>query len=84
MSKELKKTSYDQLKTKGTGDIIIGKAKGHNHIVYPFGKYEVTVELSPDNKFIGISEIKVNKDFRSYKQRIVSKGFHDVDEFYKE
>lgn len=83
MSEELKRISDEKLKTKGTGDMIIEEA-GHNHIIYPFDKYEVTVELTPDNKFIGISEIKVNKDFRSYKQRIITKGFHDVDEFYKE
>jgi len=53
-------------------------------IGYPFGKYEVTIKLSLNNEFIEIQKIKVNKDFRSYKQKMISKGFHDVDEFYEE
>ena len=82
MSKEMEDFDYKRLKNRGTG--------GHRtpedfkEIVYPFHKYEITVKVSLDNEFIGISKVKVNKDFRSYKQRIVSKGFHDVDEFYKE
>jgi hypothetical protein len=82
MYRKLKKIEYDKLKVKGTGGRIL--RKGRNEIKYPLGKYEVTIQLSPDNKFIGISEIRINKDFRSYKQRIVTKGFHDVEEFYKE
>ena len=58
--------------------------KDYRTIVYPFGKYEITIKLSPNNEFMGILEVKVNKDFLSYKHKMVSKGFHDVDEFYKE
>lgn len=53
-------------------------------IVYPFGKYEITVELSSTNQFVGIVEVKVNKDFRSYSQRIASTKVHDVEEYYKD
>ncbi|GAI43482.1 unnamed protein product, partial [marine sediment metagenome] len=52
--------------------------------LYPFDKYLITIKLSPSNEFIGIVEIKVNKDFLSYKQKLPPKGFHDVEEFYKE
>lgn len=60
------------------------KPKHYKILVYPFGKYEIKIKLSPDNEFLGILEVKVNKDFLSYKQKMVSKGFHDVEEFYKE
>lgn len=53
-------------------------------IVYPFGKYEIKVELTYSNKFVGIIEVKVNKDFLSYSQKIASTKVHDVDEFYKD
>lgn len=56
----------------------------YKDIIYPFDKYEIKVRLTPNNEFIGIVEVKINKDFLSYKQRVTSKGFHDVEEFYKE
>lgn len=75
--------NYEKLRKGGTGS---GKeAPQHfREITYPFGKYEITVRLSPNDKFIGISEVKINKDFLSFKQKTTSKGFHDVEEFYKE
>jgi len=73
---------YDKFRNGGTGshDIPVD----YKLIVYPFDKYEITVKVSPDNKFIEILEVKINKDFRSYKQKIASQGFHDVEEFYRE
>lgn len=53
-------------------------------IFYPFGRYEIGVELTPTNEFIGIVEVRINKEFLSYKQKMASRGFHDVDEFYPE
>ena len=72
--------SYNQMKTRGTGGLVLRKSS--NQITYPFGKYNVTVKVSKDQKFVGISEIRINKDFRSYKQKLVPKGFHDVEDFY--
>lgn len=53
-------------------------------INYKFGKYEIAVEVTSDNKFIGITGIKVNKDFRSYHQKIASTKVLDVEEYYKD
>lgn len=53
-------------------------------INYKLGKYEITVEVTLDNKFIGITEVKVNKDFRSYRQKIASTKVLDVEEYYKD
>lgn len=56
----------------------------YKDVIYPFDKYEIKVRLTPDNVFIGIIEVKINKDFLSYKQKVTSKAFHDVEEFYRE
>lgn len=53
-------------------------------INYKLGKYEITVEITLDNKFIGITGVKVNKDFRSYYQKIASTKVLDVEEYYKD
>jgi len=68
--------------SQGTGSHFI--PQDYKIIVYPFDKYEITVKLSPNNEFIEILEVKVNKDFLTYKQKVISKGFHDVDNFYRE
>lgn len=56
----------------------------HKIIVYPFDRYQIKIELTSNNEFVGITEVKLNKDFLSYKQKISTQGFHDVEEFYKE
>lgn len=50
----------------------------------PFDKYIVKVGLSPTNEFLGITEIEINKDFRSEREKMKSKPFYDVDEYYEE
>lgn len=72
----------NQVRRKGTGspDFPIE----YKDVVYPFDKYEIKVRLTPNNEFIGIVEVKINKDFVSYKQRLAKKGFHDVEKFYRE
>jgi uncharacterized membrane protein len=73
--------SYNKMKTRGTGGLVLKKSS--NQITCPFGKYNVTVKVSKDQKFVGISEIRINKDFRSYRQKLMPKGYHDVEDFYK-
>ncbi len=73
---------YDKLENKGTGSHE--EYDNYKIIIYPFDKYEIKIKLTSDNGFIEIMEVKVNKEFLSYKQKITSKGFHDVDEFYRE
>jgi hypothetical protein len=53
-------------------------------IVYPFGKYEIKVLIDEYGTFKGIREIKINKDFRSIKQKIESTGYIDVEDIYKD
>lgn len=53
-------------------------------ITIPFNKYEITVEVTLSNRFLGIAEVKVNKDFRSFSQKITSTKVHDIEEYYKD
>lgn len=56
-------------------------------VEYPFDRYLVKVLTTPDNKFAGIVEVNVNKDFLSQVQRITalsSTGYHDVEQYYQD
>lgn len=72
----------DIFKNRGTGSHEdLGDYK---IITYPFDKYQIKLKLTPDNKFIEIIEVQINKDFLSYTQKRTPLGFHDVEEFYRE
>ena len=73
---------YNNLKNRGTGSH--GDIDDFKIIPYLFDKYQINVKLTPTNEFIGIVEVGINKDFLSYKQKTTLRGFHDVDEFYRE
>ena len=55
---------------KGTGNKGGGISKPHRTVVYPFGIYEVTIRLGDSNEFLGIVEVKADKDFIAFKQKI--------------
>jgi hypothetical protein len=73
---------YPQLTSGGTGANQEGC--GHKVVVYPFGRYQIRVEVNATNQFIGITEVSLNRDFLSHEQRIARQGFHDVEQFYLE
>jgi hypothetical protein len=77
-----KDLNYEKLRNRGTGSHEV--TEDYKIIEYPFDKYVIKIKLSPNNEFIEIVEIRINKEFLSYKQKVTSKGFHDVDEFYRE
>jgi len=66
----------------GTGDSSLTQET--RTIVYPFERFNITVKVSPSNEFVGITEVEINKEFMSYKQKIAQQGYHDVEQFYKE
>ncbi|MBL7135471.1 MAG: hypothetical protein ISS81_02620 [Candidatus Marinimicrobia bacterium] len=82
MDLQEKDYDYDNLRKQGTGSLEV--FDDYKIILYPFDKYQIKIKLTPSNEFIGIIEVKVNKGFLSYKQKISTKGYHDVDEFYRE
>jgi hypothetical protein len=74
--------SYVRPTFEGTGSHA---ANRHKMLSYPFGRFEILVELTEDNQFVGISEVRLRKDFRTPAQKLLSsKGDHDVEEFYQE
>ena len=52
-------------------------------VVVPYLNYEIVVRLTEDDRFIGVEELRIKKDFLSQAQRIANTGVFDVDEFYQ-
>lgn len=71
-----------ETKAEITGSI--DEPKPIKTIKYPFDRYLVTIELSSKNEFLGITEIQLNKDFRTYKQKKESQTSLDVEQYYFE
>ena len=82
MDNLIAKYDKDIFKKQGTGSHE--DFEDYKIITFPFDKYQIKVKLTPTNEFIEIIEIKINKDFLSYKQKITPLGFHNIEEFYRE
>ena len=80
MEQELINSNYDVFTKDATGST----RRDYRIISFPFEKYEIKVRVGPSNEFIDILEVKVNKDFLSYKQRMSSRSHIDVDKYYRE
>ena len=74
------KEDYEELKEEGTGSQ--GELTDYKIIIFPFDKYEIKIKLKPDNEFIEVIEVKINKEFLSHKKKITHADFHDVEKFY--
>jgi len=66
-------------KEQGTGSKKL--LKQIKIIEYPVEHYIVKVGLTPENEFLGITEVKVNKDFRSIESRLRNVKVHNLEEF---
>lgn len=55
--------------------------KSNKFIKYPFDRYIITIELSPNNEFIGITQITLNKDFRSYLEKIKTEKILNIEDY---
>lgn len=53
--------------------------KSHMIIEYPFERYVVSIELTPNNEFVGITEIALSKDFRSLQEKIRTDKIFDIE-----
>ena len=67
---------------EGTGNTE--EVKISKFIKYPFERYVITLELSPNNEFIGISEVTLNRDFRSFREKIASVKSVDAEDLHFE
>lgn len=50
-------------------------------VVVPYDRFEIVVLVKTNNEFAGIREVRVNKDFLSYRQRLLTHGVIDVEEY---
>ncbi len=62
----------------GTGSLA---SSSYKIIVYPFEQYVLTIKVTPDNKFIEVLEIKINKDFLSHRQKMSSLQSFDIESY---
>lgn len=69
-------TSGDEL----IRDVIIDNVK---ILQIPFDRFIVDLILSSSDKFLGIRDIKINKDFLSHEQKMHSIGYYDDSEYYQ-
>lgn len=72
------------LEISGASTGSVGNIGDYRIIRYPFDKYEIGVVVDSNNRFMGICEIAINKDFLSPRQRIATRSYIDVDDYYKE
>lgn len=63
-----------------TGDYGISNVR---EVEYRFGKFTVRIALTTDGEFIGVNEIRINKDFVAHERRTGTIGYHDVEAFYE-
>lgn len=52
-------------------------------VQFPIDRFEIVVRLSESNQFMGIEEIRVNKEFMEFAKKS-PRGYHDVDDYYRE
>jgi hypothetical protein len=82
MELDSKQYDYDDLTSQGTGSLE--GSKDYRIISFPFDRYEIKIKVTPNNEFMEVIEVGINKDFLTQQQKIGLQGFHDVDKFYAE
>lgn len=55
---------------------------GYKTVRYFFDKYEISLILDANDRFIAINEVKLKKDFLSLKQKLSSLNSIDVSRYY--
>lgn len=63
-----------------TGNIF----QDEKYVVYPFDKYEIEIKLTSDDRFLGITGIRFNKNFLSFKRKEYLPPLFNLDEEYPE
>ena len=71
-----------EIRSKGTGGYEL--LEGIEIVPFEFDRFIVDVVLSSSERFLGIKDIKMNKDFLSHEQKMHSQGYYDDSEFYQQ
>lgn len=53
-------------------------------VVYPFMQYEIVMRLADSGRLIDVIEVRMNKDFRDYRQKLIGPLYHDVTDLYED
>ena len=75
---------YLTLSKQGTGSLDIDDDTVS--VVYPLDRYEITVKLTRDGRFLGIEEVRVNKHFLDHLQQLRAvrpSGSQALDDYYR-
>ena len=75
-------SEYNIFRDQGTGSHE--KVADYKIVTLPFGHYLIKLKLTADDRFVDVMEVKVNKDFATYRQKILSLGSWDVSKYYDE
>ena len=62
----------------------VGNIDDYRIIRYQFDKYEIAVVVDSNNRFMGICEVAIKRDFLSPRQRMATRSYIDLDDYYKE
>ena len=71
-----------EFSTNSTGSFVNPRA--YKVAVIPYGQYEIVICLTQDDRFVGIAEVRVSRDFLTPSQRVASSGYLDVEEYYRD
>jgi hypothetical protein len=73
-------TDPEDLLRQATGE----QATDDHDVTVPFDRYEITIRLGPRDEFKGILSVGVRTSFLSHKQKLKSRGQHDVADLYED
>ncbi|MCR3907146.1 MAG: hypothetical protein NUK62_09000 [Tenericutes bacterium] len=67
-------------------EVEVTGSKGETSVIkyFVFGKYIIAVKLSKTGKFLGITEVQIDKDFRLPEQRIPKRALYNIGEYVPE
>jgi len=60
------------------------KGEDASILYYVFGRYVIAVKLSSNGKFLGITEVRIDQDFRSHEQKIPRTTIQNIGDYVPE
>ena len=72
--------------TFGANTTVTGAgATGQNRLILmQFGQYEIVLAVTEDNRVLGVTEVRLKKDFRNIQQKLASAGAVGMERFVTE
>jgi hypothetical protein len=70
--------------TVSTGTGSSATVTPNRRIMMSFDQYEIVIEVTEDNRVLGVVEVRQKKDFRNVKQKLASSGSVGMERFVTE